>query len=418
MGTDMESGAVGSTLGLIEATAKAGADSVYAYVERTAEPVADGVRWQTLNWENELQYDASVFHGVAGIAIFLADYYRLTHIDRALELATGAARWCSSAERTVAPAEAWRRDGLVRGIAGAGMAWLRLAAAGGQPGAVAQAATIGERLLHKDPGPVTDWLDGATGEGIFLLRLAEMSRDERFLAGAVRRGAWLDGVARRDERGCYWPWEVGDTPHAAWYGLSFIPGMAGIGHFLLSLYQATREPRWADLAREAASTLRRQAKPDRGGLNWPDTLDGLEHGEELRCQWCYGAPGVGLFFVKAHEALGPEGTPSYLETAEAAGETTFQYGDVRHNAVQCHGLAGNGELFLDLYCVGHKPLWIERAHDFAQRAFAYRSHAPEGDAWQADDPGYTSPDFLLGASGTGHFFLRLWQPDQITRPLL
>ena len=38
--------------------------------------------------------------------------------------------------------------------------------------------------------------------------------------------------------------------------------------------------------------------------------------------------------------------------------------------------------------------------------------------WQADDPGFDSPDLLFGASGTGHFFLRLWRPDEITRPLL
>ncbi|MGH2371728.1 MAG: lanthionine synthetase LanC family protein, partial [Chloroflexota bacterium] len=305
--------------------------------------------------------------------------------------------------------------GLVRGRAGLGMAWLRLAAVAGDRGMLAQAAAIGGELLRKGPGPVTDWQDGATGEGVFLLRLAEASADDRFLAGAVRRGDWLASVAIRDERGCYWPWEAGDSQYATWLGLSFIPGMAGIGHFVLSLYEATRAERWAALAREAAETLLRQAKPDRGGLNWPDTLDGLQHGEDLRCQWCYGASGVGLFFVKAYQALH---TPDYLATAEAAGETTFQYGDVRRNPSQCHGLAGNAELFLELYRATHKPLWLTRAHDFATRALAYRSVTPEGETWQADDPGYASPDFFFGASGTGHFFLRLWQPDQVTRPLL
>jgi hypothetical protein len=91
---------------------------------------------------------------------------------------------------------------------------------------------------------------------------------------------------------------------------------------------------------------------------------------------------------------------------------------VRRNPVQCHGLAGNAELFLELYRATGKPLWLDRAHDFAQRMFAYRSATPEGDVWQADDPGYASPDFMFGAAGTGHFFLRLWRPNQVTRPLL
>src|SRR5687768_269675 len=119
----------------------------------------------------------------------------------------------------------------------------------------------------------------------------------------------LDGVLA-----LYRPWQVDDPAYASWYGLSFIPGMAGIGHFLLGLYAVTPDDRWADVVREAEATLRRQAVPDRGGLNWPDTLDGQEHGEELHCQWCYGAAGVGLFLVRAHEVLGPGRAPDALAT--------------------------------------------------------------------------------------------------------
>jgi lantibiotic modifying enzyme len=402
----------------IERTAQEGAHSVYRYVARTAEPVPDGVRWQTLDWHNRPHYSTAVFDGVAGIVLFLADYHRLTGDGPARDLALGGLRWCSSPERPADPADDWHRHSLVRGEAGVGMAWLRLAAATGAGDLLAPAAAVGERLLRQAPGPVTDWQDGATGEGVFLLRLAEATGDARFLGGAVARGEWLARVAIRDERGQYWPWQVDDPQFASWYGLSFIPGAAGIGHFLLSLAAATGEGRWGALAWEAGQTLLRQAVPDRGGLNWPDTLDGLANGEALRCQWCYGAPGVGLFFVKAHEVLGPVGAPKALATALAAGETTYRYGDVRRNAVQCHGLAGNGELFLELYRTTRERRWRERAHDFARLAFAYRRETPQGEVWQADDPGYDSPDFLYGASGTGHFFLRLWHPDEVSRPLL
>jgi lantibiotic biosynthesis protein len=403
-----------------EAIAREGAASVYRYIERTAEEVPDGVRWQTLDWENQPQYDLSIFYGVAGIALFLADYYRLTGNTRALELSHGAAKWCSRPERLQeGSVEEWRRDGLGRGRAGAGMAWLSLFRATGERRFLDGATAIAGDLLGKEPGPVTDWLDGATGEGIFLLRLGEASGEARFVDGASRIGKWLASVAIRDERGLFWPWQVDDPEHGEWFGLSFIPGMAGNAHFLVSLYQATRDESFADVARAAAQTLQRQAVPDHGGLNWPDTLDGVAHGEALRCQWCYGAPGVGLFFVKAFEALGD---PEYLVTAEAAGEATYQYGDVRQNAVQCHGMAGNADLFLDLYRAcpdpSRKHLWLDRAHDFGRRMFAYRTIAPEGDVWQADDPGVSSPDYMMGAAGTGHFFLRLWRPDEIDRPLV
>jgi hypothetical protein len=139
---------------------------------------------------------------------------------------------------------------------------------------------------------------------------------------------------------------------------------------------------------------------------------------DLRGQWCYGAAGVGLYFVKAHELLGAAGAPGALATALAAGEATDRCGDVRRNAVQCHGLAGNAELFLGLFRVTRDGRWRERAHHFARLAFAYRRETPQGEVRQADDPGFSPPDFLFGASGTGHFFLRPWRPDEVTRPLL
>jgi DUF1680 family protein len=96
--------------------------------------------------------------------------------------------------------------------------------------------------------------------------------------------------------------------------------------------------------------------------------------------------------------------------AVAAGHATYAYGDVRHNAGQRHGLAGNGELLLELYRLTREPAWLARAGEFARQALAYRTISAEGDVWQADEPGYSSPEFLNGAAGTGHFFLRLADP--------
>lgn len=399
----------------IEQTAQQGADSVFAYLQRTAEPVADGVRWPTLDWHNHPWYNASVFYGVAGITFFLADYHRFTGSVAARELAEGAVRWCSSPNRTVDPDDEWSKNGLVRGRAGTGMAWLRLAQATGEERYIGEARAVGRDLVRLEPGPYTDFLDGEAGIGIFLLRLAVATGDGEFLAAAVRRAEWFERVAIRDAHGCYWPWDTGGTEHSSWFGLSFVPGSSGIGYFLLALYEQTKEERWAALARATGETLTRQAVPDKGGLNWPDTLNGFSQGEERKCQWCHGASGVGVFYVKAYEALRDH---AFLATARAAGETTFQYGDVRRSPVQCHGLAGNAELFLELYRATHEALWLERAHHFAKLCLGYRRSTPEGEWWQADDPGVSSPDFMMGAAGTGHFFLRLWRPDQLTRPLL
>src|SRR3954471_24308390 len=82
-------------------TAKAGADWVYRYVERTAEVEPDGVRWQTLTLENEPTYAAALVNGAAGISLFLSDYYRLTGTPRARELAGSACHWAAAPERDI-----------------------------------------------------------------------------------------------------------------------------------------------------------------------------------------------------------------------------------------------------------------------------------------------------------------------------
>ena len=204
----------------------------------------------------------------------------------------------------------------------------------------------------------------------------------------------------------------------------FAHGISGIAHFLLRVHQATAgEPgeygreseRWASLARDVAETLRTHAEPDRRGLNWPHWLGRREGDRTGECQWCHGSPGIGLFFANAYEALGDA---SYLETAQAAGETTYAYGDVRGNPSQCHGLSGNAELFVELFRLTRDPLWLKRAREFVTAALAYRNETADGDVWQGDDPLSVSQDFLCGAAGVGHFFLRVLEPDSVRMPLL
>jgi hypothetical protein len=160
------------------------------------------------------------------------------------------------------------------------------------------------------------------------------------------------------------------------------------------------------------------AEPDRGGLSWPATLGGGEQPPRRRWQWCTGSPGIGVFFAEAADVLG-EG--AFLETAKAVGESTWAYREIRPNPSQCHGLAGNADLFLQLHRLTRDPVWWERTQDFVRRAFAYRATTPDGEAWPADDadaPGLYSPDFTAGGAGVGHFFLRVLAPDRVRMPLL
>lgn len=386
-------------------TAIAGAHSVYRFIERTAERVADGIRWQTIDYENKPHYHFEVFNGCGGISLFLAQYAQLTGSATALDMAAGANQWCSS------PARQGHRRGLLTGKTGVARSWLHLSQIAQRPEYLNYCAENAQILLTEDPGPVTDLMGGAASNGLYLLRLWQATGDRRYLDGAIRNGGWLAEQLVRDERGCHClaraDGGLGKAPHA---GVAH--GISGVAHYLLLLFDATQDQTWAGLAREILDTLVRHAIPDRGGLNWSPVLGSTELS---RCQWNHGAPGIGLVFAKASEVLDE---PSYWDIALKCGVTTYAYGDFRHNATQCIGLTGCGELFVELFRISRDPQWLERAREFAALAYAYRVELPEGEAWPIDEPGLYSADYMYGAAGIGHYFLRLWKPGEIPMPLM
>jgi lantibiotic modifying enzyme len=189
-------------------------------------------------------------------------------------------------------------------------------------------------------------------------------------------------------------------------------GIAGVAHFVACLAEATGAERWATLARDLFDTVARYAQPAHGGLNWPATIVGTEL---KRCQWSHGAAGIGVTFLTAHRVLRD---PRYLDLALQAAEATYGYGDFRNNYTVCTGLAGSGSLFLEVHRATRDPLWKERAHEFARKCLAYREATPAGDAWPTDAKGLHSADFEYGASGVGHFLLRLISGDELPDPVM
>ena len=107
-----------------------------------------------------------------------------------------------------------------------------------------------------------------------------------------------------------------------------------------------------------------------------------------------------------------------MDIAIQAGEATYQNGDFGKNPTLCTGLAGGGELLIELYKATKDMLWLDRAKTFVKTAMAYRVETEEGDRWPTNTPGLYSQDFVYGASGTGYFFLRVHQPELLAPPLM
>jgi lantibiotic modifying enzyme len=385
---------------------RSGADSIFAFIRRTAEHDGPRCRWKTADYGNRLHYGISLLNGGGGIPLFLQDYGRLRDNAEALDLARKALEWCAD------PGHGGPVRGLHVGKAGPAFAALSLDADLRTPAISNLCEEVIASILREDPGPVTDMIGGASSNGFYLLRAAEAMKNTAYFAGALRCGDWIRGHLTRDELGCHCLVRpdgqgFGNRPYSG-----FAHGISGIAFFFALLFEASRDAVWKDIALEIFDTLVAHAQPIHGGWNWSPLLGGTELS---RCQWSHGAAGIGLAFLAASTIIGE---PRLLHAAIMAGEATYRYGDFRKNPTQCVGVAGGGDLLLELWNVTHEECWLKRAQEFGEAILTYRTILPEGDAWPTDEPGLFSADFMYGAAGTGHFLLRLETEGQLPMPLM
>lgn len=381
--------------------------SVGNYVASKAERTDDGICWSTLNYFGKSEYSPEVFSGVAGIVLFLADLGRTAGGQTYLDLARGGARWIDETMQAnhggIGPYK-----GFYSGFSGHGLAMLHAGQAAGDGDLVARALARADALSQTTYGGF-ELMWGAAGVGIFLLRCFQESARPRYIDEAVRAGRYL--LDKAEVRGDQLRWliRLGKT---ATYQMGMPHGAPSIGYFLAELYRFTNDGRFRDGALGAARWLQSNAVDTGHGVGWPSHLEDVE---SPKFQWCHGAPGIGLFFSRTHE-ITDDG--SCREWALRCGESTYSAGDIRRNPSQCHGLAGNGELFIELARMTGDGQWTVKARQFGVLAAEYGEGDPLNRRWRSDEPSQFSPDFMLGASGLGHFFLRLARSNEVHMPLM
>ena len=373
-------------------------------IAAAAEPDVAGSRWRTRTYFGEDAYGTDVFAGSAGPVILLASLYRITGDTRHRDVAESGALWIEAQTRRALTATD-RDPSLYFGVAGDGMTFLHLYESTGRERWL---NLVGTRVkaLRGFAYDDEDILVGAAGAGIFLLRAHQVTGDAAALDLAVAAGEHLLQHASVDDGGWHWPWHRGS---GTFNGVGFAHGTAGIACFLAELSRYVGDQRLPEAVLGAAHWIDADAETGPAWRRWP--------GDErpARVQWCHGAPGIGLFAVRAFAALGDD---ALKDLALRAAEATYAAGDAQANPSQCHGLAGNAELFLELWRVLGDDAWLGRAVEFGAAAAAYREEGPDGARWRADEPGNYSPDFMMGSAGLGHFFLRLARPDAVDMPLM
>lgn len=144
--------------------------------------------------------------------------------------------------------------------------------------------------------------------------------------------------------------------------------------------------------------------------NFPTAMDEVgssrrTESEEL-VHWCHGAPGVVYLMAKAYLHWRDE---KYLQACLKSGELVWKRGLLRKGPGTCHGVAGNGYVFLLLYRLTGDDRHLYRALKFAD--FMFTDEFRMG-ARTPDNP-YS---LFEGLAGTACYLADLLQPDKAEFP--
>jgi type 2 lantibiotic biosynthesis protein LanM len=385
-------------------TFTAAADRIAAELSHYAIRLGPSAAWIGLDWLGDSEFSQLVclgpdlYNGTCGIGVFLAAHAAVTGNTASAELAyAGLAQLRNNLKSRNAA-----RMARALGLGGAvGL------------GSIVYALTVTAKCLHDDDlladarqaaelftddliaaDKQLDVVSGSAGAILGLLRLHRDTRSDDVLRRAVKCGEHLLGQPRLGPEGQR-TWVGQGSGSRGLNGMSH--GAAGFAYALASLAQATGRAEFAQAAAECIAF--ENSSYDAQRHNWPDLREA--GGLLWPCQWCHGAPGIGLariatsrlggmddarlktdiqnavegatqgrptavdtlccgalggveFFCEAGSALGRddlralagERLTAVLQTAAAAGDYRWNSGQGRFNLGLFRGLAGVGYTLL------------------------------------------------------------------------
>jgi type 2 lantibiotic biosynthesis protein LanM len=350
---------------------------------------------------------ADLFHGLAGVALFLGWLGRLTGDKARTRLGRGA---LATALTQVARGELDRTAGLA-GLPGVAYALAQLGPLWEDERLLDMAVGCFERLGDAIGEDVEyDFVGGSAGT-IAALRALHLTRPSDWLLEQVRAGAErLLATAERHPSGAGWvPRQLAAAGKADKPIAGFAHGVGSIAWTLFEAAELLGDGRYAEVAREAVRYEQALYRPEHG--TWSDLRDygvlGMPEGEPPPIAWCYGAMGIGLARVLSLPYL--EGDQLARAEIATALDTTERLGFGQSHAL-CHGDVGNVELYLQVAAKLGQPRWKVEARK--RMAGVVASARKQG--WVCGTPlGVETPGLMVGLAGTGYGMLRVAAPDEV-----
>ncbi len=369
----------------------------------------------------------TLYDGTAGIGLFLGRLYRATGDPLAARTARGAI--AHALDRAADIPNALHR-GFYTGFIGIGYAAIETGAALGNEDLVAEGLAMIHRALALAPEGrlAIDVMSGNAGIIPVLLALGMAHDLPSLTEAATVAGERLLAVAEFGPRGVSWNamGEMADLIDLS--GLSedlladfkaqrrpnltgLSHGAGGVGWALLELATATGDARYADAGHAAFAY--EDSWFDAAADLWPD-LRSHDPGKPLGAApaaWCHGAVGIGLARIRAYALTRDPAMRAAIESALriTARSVIGQFARGTANYSLCHGAAGDAEIFLAWSQIEHHP--EARALVDAVARHGIETYATPQRPWPSGTPGAgESPSLMLGLAGTGHFYLRAFDP--------
>jgi serine/threonine protein kinase len=254
---------------------------------------------------------SNVQQGAAGVLGVLTRAARDLGGDQLRRAVATTAAWIDERRLAISPL----LPGLYFGRSGTAWALHDAAMLLGDVGLGAHAIALAKRVPVSWPNP--DICHGTAGAGMAALylwkatgdaELADRAREaaDSVLAAAVERGGNL-----------FWPVpDTFDSGLAGLTHYGYAHGVAGAGTFLLYAGIALGRGEYLDAARRAGDTLAAGADVEGDAAWWPPSQS--EPGQSRWLHWCSGSAGVGTFLVRLWQVTGDERFRSLSEKAAVA----------------------------------------------------------------------------------------------------
>ena len=416
-------------------------NSFLEYAEGAAEwliseaiSVDDGYKWP--DSVGSTFYHTDLYYGSPGIITLFSGLYDVTSDEKYYQYAVGGAQWLI--DRAIAEAGGYKwpqkegeslyYTGLYVGTSGTGDAFLNLYETFLNTTYLEYAIGAADWLLsvaifenqdeckwpssHYASDYCTDIIYGASGIGLFLLRLYDLTKNSEYLNHARYAGNWLINQAK--PAGSGYKWEVSN--YCPYFYTGFSHGAAGIGYFLAELFEYTNDSQYLEYAEGAGQWLIDISVPEADGCKWWSKEGDTP---SYATGWCHGPAGTCLLFIKLYKITSDNIYLTYAEMGSnwlislaisSGGGYKWPHYQVSPNydTTICHGAAGIGDFFLEMFYLTDEDIFLDYAEGAAEWLKSVADSSSGGYRWITFGSYYTG--FSVGTSGIGLFFLNMYDP--------